>query len=158
MGKDISGTGMDSNVTGRSLYLPPAHPHAKVLTVLRLTEKSHHNANGIGCADITTQKLMDAMSPSDTFPNAITSADPRGCKTPIYMPNDTQALQLSILFSNKASACCRMLLIKNTLDLDIMYGSPNLLSEEVLPPHCSVSAKQPNLFDTYGNLYSNLWC
>ncbi len=157
MGKDISGTGMDSNVTGRSLYLPPSRPYAKILSVLRLTEKSHHNANGIGCADVTTQKLVDAMNPKDTFPNAITSADPKGCKIPVYMPNDLQALQLAVLFSQNTGLLCRFLLIKNTLQLDRMYASPALLSGQALPPFCSVSPNENAFFNTEGNLYEDIW-
>lgn len=157
MGKDISGTGMDSNVTGRSIYLPPSHPYAKILSVLRLTEKSHNNANGLGCADVTVKKLVDSLSPQETFPNAITSLDSRACRIPVYMPNDLQAMQLSILFSQVPADTVRMVLIKNTLDLSYMYISDALLSEDNLPAYVSPCNTQPLQFNAAGELDASLW-
>ncbi|OJF16294.1 MAG: hypothetical protein A6D91_12140, partial [Bacillaceae bacterium G1] len=56
IGKDISGDGMDPNITGR--YATPyasGGPKVTRIVVLGLTEKTHGNANGIGLADITTR-------------------------------------------------------------------------------------------------------
>ena len=60
MGKNISGSGMDTNVIGR-----PSNPHEpfpsdpKILWIvaLDLTDESYGNATGIGNADFTTRKL-----------------------------------------------------------------------------------------------------
>ena len=51
IGKNISGTGMDTNVVGRML-LPgvkePDTPGVARIAALSLTEESHGNANGVG--------------------------------------------------------------------------------------------------------------
>ena len=156
MGKDISGTGMDSNVTGRSVYLPPAHPYANILTVFRLTEKSHHNANGIGCADITVKQLVDSISPQETYPNAITSCDTRACRIPVYMPDDKQAMLLSVHFSG-ASPSARIVMIKNTLSLHKMYVSEPLLEADGLPAEAVCAPEPTALFNSTGNFIETLW-
>lgn len=157
MGKDICGTGMDSNVTGRSIYLPPAYPYAKILTVLRLTNKSHHNANGIGCADVTTKRLVDEIDPRETFPNAISSFDTLACRTPVYMPNDMQALQASLLFSKAKPRQARIALIRNTLDLDIMYLSDAVLHDGICPTCIHLIQENVALFSANGDLIPSIW-
>ena len=68
MGKDISGTGMDSNVIGRSISLGVSKPFAERIGVFDLTEKSHGNFNGVGLADAISRRLFDKMSFSMTLP------------------------------------------------------------------------------------------
>jgi len=60
LGKDISGEGMDPNVTGRfptDLCTPSFF--AQKLAVLDITQSSHGNCYGVGLADITTKDLIN---------------------------------------------------------------------------------------------------
>ena len=61
MGKDMSGTGMDSNVIGRSASLGISAPFAERIGVFYLTKKSHGNANGMGLADAITRKFYEEI-------------------------------------------------------------------------------------------------
>lgn len=62
MGKNISGDGMDPNISGR-FPTPYADGGIKAQRVvaLDLTEQSHGNACGIGLADVTTRRLFNKM-------------------------------------------------------------------------------------------------
>lgn len=130
MGKDISGTGMDSNVIGRSSTLGIWRPFAERVVVLDLTDKSHGNANGIGLADITTQRLFNKMSFEQTYPNVITSAEPKAVKIPIVMPNDELAVKCAIMTCTKAGKeNIRLVRIKNTLSMNEFLISQTLIRE-----------------------------
>ncbi|MEW9031755.1 MAG: lactate racemase domain-containing protein, partial [Planifilum fimeticola] len=74
IGKDISGDGMDPNITGR--YPTPyasGGPRVTRIAVLGLTERTRGNANGIGLADITTRKAFEAIEWEKGYANALTS-------------------------------------------------------------------------------------
>lgn len=91
MGKDLSGTGMDTNVIGRSGPLGSFAPYAERVVVFRLTEKTDGNANGMGLADIASKALADAIDFAKTYPNGITSNEPVPMRMPVIMPNDRLA-------------------------------------------------------------------
>ena len=75
-GKDISGAGMDPNVTGRSPVLGISRPFFQRIAVFDLTDKSHGNFGGLGSADVTTQRLYRKIDFEQTYPNGITAAEP----------------------------------------------------------------------------------
>src|SRR6184192_52506 len=85
MGKNISGSGMDTNIIGR-----PTNPHEpfpsdpKILWIVALdiTEESYGNAVGIGNADFTTRRLVDRIDMKPTLINAITACSPGMAKVP----------------------------------------------------------------------------
>jgi len=63
IGKDISGTGFDTNVAGR--YHTPfisGGPNITRIVILDLTDKSHGNANCLVIADFTTKRLSISLS------------------------------------------------------------------------------------------------
>ena len=77
LGKEISGSGMDPNITGRSsspFFKKPDALKVQRIVVLNLTAATKGNACGIGMADLTTKKVVDAMDRDYTYINAITSA------------------------------------------------------------------------------------
>lgn len=98
MGKDISGTGMDTNVVGRSGPLGTFRPFAERIVVFSLTDKTAGNANGMGLADIATKRLWNAVDYAATYPNGVTSNEPFPMRTPVIMPND----RLAYLYGVKA--------------------------------------------------------
>jgi Uncharacterized conserved protein len=132
MGKDISGTGMDSNVIGRSSTLGEWEPYVERIVALDLTDKSHHNANGVGLADIITYKLFNKIGFEETYPNTITCAETKAVKIPVVMPNDELAIKCGIkTCTGIPSEGVRLVRIKNTLSMREFYISEALVAEAV---------------------------
>src|SRR5216117_1091554 len=100
IGKNISGSGMDPNVTGRwvhgySTSLADDNrqsPRIRRIFVRDLTPETHGNAIGIGFADITTTRLVNAMDKPVTYVNAMTSLTPHGAKIPIHFDTDRECI------------------------------------------------------------------
>ncbi len=119
MGKDISGAGMDPNVTGRSPVLGISRPFFQRIAVFDLTDKSHGNFGGLGSADVTTQRLYRKIDFEQTYPNGITAAEPLAVRLPVIMPSDRTAMQFAL---RTATDCDwtkgpRIVWLKNTLSL-----------------------------------------
>lgn len=99
IGKDISGTGMDTKVIGRIGVLgqpEPKSPRVGRITVLGLTEGSHGNAIGIGLADYTTQAVFDRIDIQATSLNAVTSMCASQGRLPCILPTDREAILAAI--------------------------------------------------------------
>lgn len=131
IGKDISGDGMDPNVTGRfSLPFMSGGPRVQKIAVLDLTEETHGNANGIGAADVTTQAVLDKIDFVQTYTNAITSTVLSVAKLPIVMPTKRAAVALCLKTLNGVRPEeARIVRIKNTLELEEIWISDPLLKE-----------------------------
>ncbi|MBR1820530.1 MAG: DUF2088 domain-containing protein [Clostridia bacterium] len=160
IGKDISGSGMDSNVTGRSPYLPPARPHVKSVAVLDITDKSHGNGTGLGLAEVTTRRAFEKFSFEATYPNAITSRGAEGCRIPVVMPSDRLAFKLAmrLSFSGQDPRAFRAVWIRNTLSLEQFHISEALLEEAVRDPAVTILSDPEELsFDSKGNLGEKYW-
>ena len=130
MGKDLSGTGMDTNVIGRSGPLGSFAPFAERVVVFSLTEKTAGNANGMGLADIASQRLADQIDFVKTYPNGITSNEPFPMRMPVILPND----RLAYLYGIKACVGMlpgpiRIVHIRDTLSLTEFYVSGALLDD-----------------------------
>ncbi|MCG8584026.1 MAG: hypothetical protein MI757_04860, partial [Pirellulales bacterium] len=137
MGKDVSGTGLDTNIIGR-MYVPgqsePATPHAKMLVVHGLTEAAHGNALGIGLADITTRAVTDSIDWHATYLNLYTATFLTRGKMPIAAANDGEALAFAIRGARGAGAThdngqLRIVRIRDTLTLGTVYVSPVVADE-----------------------------
>lgn len=131
IGKDISGTGMDSNVTGR---FNNEHFKGDVkitkLSVLDVTEKSHGNCNGIGLADFTTKRLYDKMNLEMTYPNALTATTVVTVKIPMIIDTDKMAAQAAIKTCNLLDLkTCKLALIESTKNMKTIYISENMIDE-----------------------------
>lgn len=99
MGKDISGVGIDPNVTGRNRDLLGVFDHpvqVKRLFVRDLTAKSKGNAVGIGLADITTQRLVDKIDYDATYKNCITGISPEKAAVPMHFKTDRRAIEVGL--------------------------------------------------------------
>jgi hypothetical protein len=97
IGKEISGAGMDPNVTGRACDLMESDfseiLQVTRLAVLNLSERTGGNAIGLGNADIITEKVFRAMDYEATLMNALTSLSLHKAFIPVRLPNDRKALQ-----------------------------------------------------------------
>jgi len=161
IGKEISGTGMDTNVVGR-FWLPgeyePTAPKIKRIVVLDLTEETHGNAIGIGLADITTKRLVDKIDYQATFVNALTAGHVEGSKTPVFLPNDREAIIMALRTCGPINPReAKVVRIRNTLNLDRLWISESLLknleSDPELKKKIEVVGKLKEMqFDILGNL------
>ncbi|MCG6535516.1 MAG: nickel-dependent lactate racemase [Syntrophales bacterium LBB04] len=98
-GKNFSGTGMDTNVIGRWNPVEvkgPVLPQIKRVVVLRLSEASEGNANGIGLADFTTRKLVDAIDWKATLTNVRTTGFWVRAFCPPFPGADLQAIEWAL--------------------------------------------------------------
>jgi Lactate racemase N-terminal domain len=131
IGKDISGDGMDPNITGR--YATPyasGGVEAARTVVLRLTEKTHGNANGIGLADITTRAVFEAIDWEKGYANALTSTVVGTVKLPMFLDTGELAVKAAIKTCNAFDLTrVRLVRIKNTLHLQDIWISESLLHE-----------------------------
>ena len=96
VGKDMSGTGMDTNVIGRYQVLnttDPDDPDISRIYVRSLTEATHGNGAGIGLADITRRKLVENLDFDQVYTNTLTSSSLQKAHLPVVMPNDDFAVR-----------------------------------------------------------------
>jgi hypothetical protein len=131
IGKNISGDGMDPNVTGR-YPTPYAHggPDVSKMVVLDLTPESKGNANGVGTADFTTQRLVDKADWPGTYANGLTSTVCAPTKQATTLENDLYAIKAAIKTCNILDYTkCRLVRIRDTLHLGEIEISVNLLEE-----------------------------
>ena len=156
IGKNISGDGMDPNITGR-YPTPYAHggPEVNKMVVLDLTEETEGNANGVGTADFTTKRLVDKMNLEVTYANGLTSTVCAPTKIATTLANDREALQAAIKTSNILDFTqVKMVRIKNTLVLSEIEVSESLLDYVNTHPQLEViSASAGIAFDAQGNLF-----
>ncbi|MEX1327612.1 MAG: DUF362 domain-containing protein [Desulfobacterales bacterium] len=157
MGKDISGVGIDPNITGRNRDILGVFPHpvqVKRLFVRDLTDGSKGNATGIGLADITTQRLVDKIDYAATYKNCITGLSPEKAAVPMHFGNDRDAIEVALGCVGLVSAArSKIVRIKNTLRLDLLEVSeayaemlqkrPDL--EIVAGPNCMEFSSEHNL-------------
>lgn len=136
MGKEISGAGMDTNIIGRLIidgYPEPESPRIKAIVVLDLTDASHGNATGIGFADFITQKLLDKIDFPLTMTNIFTSGFLRRGFIPLVYPTSAEAVEMAINHVYRKNLDerdnVRLVRITDTLNLDVVKVSPNLLDE-----------------------------
>jgi len=97
MGKDISGTGMDTNIIGHkdesSSKITRKEEGISRIFVRDLTSNSHGNACGIGLADFTTRKLVNKINFQETYINCVTALRPEGAKIPMTFESDKDAIE-----------------------------------------------------------------
>lgn len=134
MGKNISGTGIDTNITGRMGIRDqpdPQTPHISRIVVLDLTEESHGNALGVGLADIISQRLREKIDLEKTYANVVTTSFLERGFIPLVMPTDREAITVALKTVGRPvnPQDARLMIIRSTLDLEEIYLSANLFVE-----------------------------
>jgi len=158
IGKEISGSGMDTNVVGRKRAFatrpPEGQPQMRFIFVRGLSAHTHGNATGIGFADFTTTRLIRAMDYNVTIINCLTSGYPDGANLPVHLDSDKKVLDAAlIILGTRLPEKARIIQIRNTLHLEEVEVSQPCLDE--LKPATTFSAitKARDLaFDAQGNL------
>lgn len=101
-GKEISGSGLDSNITGRYCVRGMAGgPKFNALVVLDLSDESEGNAAGMGQADFATKRFYNKIEPEKGYINALTSTAILTSKMPMILDTDKMAIQAAVKFSGK---------------------------------------------------------
>jgi len=158
LGKTISGGGMDPNIIGLWRNSDAPHkPNYRRIVVLSLTWPSLGNGLGIGMADFTTRRFVDAYDPKISYINLLTATEPGGNTRegplPLALESDQEAIELG-LFSSLPAGSPRVCRIHNTARLDELWASEALLPEirrnsmlEVVEPPAAMK------FNDDGNLF-----
>ncbi|HML31914.1 MULTISPECIES: lactate racemase domain-containing protein [Sporomusa] len=155
MGKNISGVGIDPNVTKRmrieEVIDEPGGP--KRIVALDLTKESGGNAVGLGIPDVITERLYNKVDFKKTYINTITSGFLERCFVPVKMPDDYQAVRVALKTCGRAVNwdSARIVFIKNTLSLSEMYISPALI-KEIPTEYVVENTAVTEVFNSNGNL------
>ena len=130
IGKNISGSGMDPNITGRNCRDVEweMSPNVKKIAVLGLTPETHGNATGLGAADVITMDVYRELDIAKTYANVITSMYLDGAAIPIIMNNDREAIQLAVKTVVRVKPeNTKVVRISTTLEVMDLHVSENLL-------------------------------
>lgn len=133
MGKNFSGTGVDTNIVGRLRIegVPePDCPSIRKIAVLDLSDESHGNANGVGLMDLTTKHLVDKIDRHATYLNCATTGFLMRGATPVWLDTERETMELMLRSLGETSAReVRLIQIPNTLHLTECFVSEALLPE-----------------------------
>ena len=161
LGKNISGTGMDTNVIGRMRIAgepEPASPRIRAVVVTDLTAASHGNATGTGLADVTTRRLFDKIDVGVTYTNVFTSGFPERGKVPIVAPTDADAFACALRACGPIEPGAeRIARIRDTLHLGEVYVSTAVRDELRARPDVEIAGEFEEMFDQEGALRANVW-
>ena len=167
MGKEISGTGMDTNVIGREITgyssslqaksLWPANGHSVLIhriLVCGLTEASKGNGMGLGLADFATTRLVKALDLRSTYMNALTSLGMISPKIPIHFDSDREAIEQGLAsLASLHPERLRVVRIVNTLRLERLLASESCAEDLKGRPELALADTADAMqFDPSGNL------
>ena len=157
MGKNLSGSGLDTNVIRRDAdgsFIKPGTHAVRRIYVRSLHPHSYGNAAGIGMADFIHERLLQAMDPKATWVNAVTALMPANARVPMHFPTDREALGTAMQTLGGADPKgAKVLWIKNTLSCESLLASEAYLNEtrrrsDLVPQ----SEAEPLALDSRGDL------
>jgi hypothetical protein len=166
LGKNISGTGLDTNVTGRSVYgytpgVPwcEGMPAIRRIVVMDVSDESDGNAVGMGQVDFVPERFVARVDRRVTTLNALTSCAPTAAKMPVVLPDDREAILAALRTSPIRPDGPRVVCVRDTLELEQALVSeachPLLEGRDDLE---IVSGPEPLRFDDAGRLVSqSIW-
>jgi hypothetical protein len=163
MGKNMSGSGMDTNVIGRMMIRGSAEfarPRIANIAVLDLTEQSHGNAVGLGLADFMPLRLLEKVDLPTTYINAMTSGlgGPQRAQIPMVMPTDRSTVAAAILACGRADLDnARVVRMRSTLDLEHLLVSESLRAEVESSDRLAITGDAvPMTFDPDGRIQGDV--
>src|SRR5205085_6607119 len=123
IGKEISGSGMDTNVVGRKrafkMKPPENQPTMRFIFVRGLSAHTHGNAAGIGLADFTTTRLVRSMNYQATVINCLTSGYPDGANLPVHLDSDRAVIDAALkILGTRRPEDARIMHVRNTLQVE----------------------------------------
>ncbi|MEX0703048.1 MAG: [Fe-S]-binding protein [Planctomycetales bacterium] len=122
IGKNISGSGMDTNVVGRKfndhVAMEGDWANCRRIYVCGLTPETHGNALGIGMAEYTNERTIGQIDRHKTWVNCVTSGHPTAGSLPIAFPNDREGIAAALTTVGLVPAgSARVIQIADTLHL-----------------------------------------
>jgi hypothetical protein len=163
MGKNISGTGMDTKIVNRKVtghYNPwPGAPIIKRVIVRDLHPMSYGNATGIGMADVTTDRLVERIDWNATRINVLTAGNPAGAHLPLHFATDRECMEALAPSVGRADVENEITIgwIRDTMQLDRLCLTENLHAEIEGNPLLEIIGGPLEMpFDEAGNLVSPL--
>jgi hypothetical protein len=130
IGKNISGVGMDTNVTGRFWLEGESSSRAskiKKIVVLNLSDQTHGNAIGIGLADFTTRRVFENIDYDSTYVNCLTQGSSDTAKIPPFLSSDKDVIATALRTAGPINPKkAKVVRIKNTLELGNFWVSEKL--------------------------------
>jgi hypothetical protein len=163
LGKNISGTGMDTNVIGRLPHFfepKPSTPTIRRIFARSITEESHGNAAGLGSADFVHRDVLEAYDPETTLINGLTASSVRAQRLPPVVETDRAGLTASIGTIGEqhcAPEDIRAVRITDTQSLQRFYASPALVEDAQEREDLDVrDGPQPINFDATGDFVGPL--
>lgn len=163
MGKDVSGTGLDSNVLNR-MRIPgepePAGLRIASVAVLDLTDRSHGNGIGMGLADFVTRRFYEKLDLEAVYANTLTAGlvGHQRAMLPTVMPTDRLCVAAAVSGCGRpAGEPVRLAWIADTLHTEVI-GVSEVVWEEVAgrPEIDRVSNPLPMPFRPDGSLVTLL--
>lgn len=152
MGKDVSGSGMDTNVIGFTRRLMPSGATAVPLAVLGLTPKSEGNAMGIGLADFTTRRLVEAINYPATYTNVMATGIYSTGRIPVVFETERELFD-AVLARLERPEAARIIRIQDTLRLDRFLATEALRGEILAQPALAADEQRiETRFDPAGRL------
>ena len=159
MGKDISGTGMDTHVLARR-RLPgvadPPGPAIEGVVCCSLTESSHGNATGIGLADAVSRRLADAMDEEATRRNVQASGFSGRARIPPVPGDDRRTIEAMLERIDTGTGVC---VIRDTLHLGTVWASRPAADEALRELGAEAGERLPGIPITHEGLLDGgaLW-
>jgi hypothetical protein len=163
IGKNLSGTGMDTNVIGRKYndHEPRdfEFPKVKRIIVRDLTEETHGNASGIGIAEFCRSRVVEKTDNHNTWVNCLTAGHVTACMVPIHFPTDYELVDKAIPTVGLVTAeTSKLIWIHNTLELSEVECSTAYWNEAQSRSDLTILKEpRPLPFDKEGNLPDNLF-
>ena len=122
IGKNFSGTGLDTNVVGRKFQNHRAEPDEfpKVTRIFTrdLSDETHGNATGLGIGEFTHQRVVDKVDWEFTYTNCLTGNHPSAASIPIHFDTDKKVIEAALSTVGLVEPPnARVIRIRNTLDL-----------------------------------------
>ena len=161
IGKNISGSGMDTKVINRSSLgrnCWPGLPRIERIYARGLTPHGGGNAVGIGLCDIIHDRLFDAVDFEKTWINSFTASSTIGCMCPPHFPSDRECIERILATCGRADTSeCSVVWIRNTMELGQMRVSENLYEQLRSDPSVeALGAPSPISFDPAGQVVSGM--
>ncbi|MDY0170075.1 MAG: lactate racemase domain-containing protein [Thermoguttaceae bacterium] len=158
IGKDVSGTGLDTNVVGRKFNdhraVDGETPRVKRICLRGLTPATHGNAVGLGIAEFCRSRLVRETDLAATRLNAMVANHVSAALMPIDYETDREMLEAALGTIGLTSPDnARLLWIADTLHLDEMECSTAYLAEAQARDTLEILTEpRPLPFDPGGNL------
>jgi hypothetical protein len=158
IGKNISGSGMDTNVVGRGVDGMPfraARSRAKNIYVRSLTPESHGNAVGVGLAEVVRSQVIKDMDAHAMYTNALSAMTPGTVRVPMHFDTDAECLKAVLRVSGADPEKARIVRVRNTLAVDRFVASEAYAAEVAGRADLTVLVPpRPWTLDTQGNFDS----